>query len=143
MEGYEDKPAVSGHMPEEFDRLLGSLDGLPDVTRTKASTVTVTPPMGVGGSRTFIVHTLRQRDVVGHNADGSERAVGRDTIFLQMIGQQGSFRIAIPPAVADAIARQRDALTVKTRSKIGAARAAADKAAGKVPGFARKKGGKR
>jgi hypothetical protein len=130
---YEDKTILaSAAMPDEFDRLLGLLDGLNGVTRTKASTITVTPPLGVGGSRTFIVQTVRQRD------DGVEDVPGksRDTIFLQMVSANGSTRIAIPAAVADAIARQRDALGTITRKKMGRERAASMKAAGIKPNTA-------
>jgi hypothetical protein len=126
MRGYEDKPAVSGNMPDEFDRLRGNLDGLPDVLHTAPSTINVVPVMGVGGSRTFIVQTFRQREQ-------------GDTAFVQVIGADGSLRLVLPPSITDAIARQRDALTDKSRSKAGRERAARDKEAGKVPGFARAK----
>lgn len=46
-------------------------------------------------------------------------------------------RLAIPPEVADAIARQRDALAGKTRSK-AARRVAADRKAAGVRPFERK-----
>ncbi len=118
---------VSGNMPDEFDRLLGLLDGLNGVTRTKGSTITVVPPMGVGGSRTFIVQTYRQRD---EHADGGR---SRDTIFLQMGSGKEFVRLAIPAEVADVIARQREALTTITRKRVGKALAADRKAAGITP----------
>lgn len=114
--------AQTSSMPDEFDRLYGGLDGLPDVVKTKASTLTVTPPFGVGGSRTFIVQTVRQRDI-------------GDTVFLQVVGASGSQRIALPPNVTDVIARQRDSITGQVRSKVARATAAERKAAGKKPGF--------
>lgn len=49
---------------------------------------------------------------------------------------QRHFRTGEPD---DTIARQRDVLTTKSRSVAGKERAAADKAAGKVPGFMRGK----
>lgn len=110
------------HMPDEYDRLFGSLDGLPDVTKTKASTITVTPPLGIGGSRTFIVQTIRQKDV-------------GDIVFLQTVGSNGSLRLALLPAVTDAVARQRDALSTLSRKKAGRAAAADRKARGEKPGF--------
>jgi hypothetical protein len=119
-----DESTVSGNMPDEFDRLRGNLDGLPDVVHTSPSTITVVPVLGVGGSRTFIVQTFRQRDQ-------------GDTTFVQVISSGGSLRLVLPPSITDAIARQRDALSTKSRVKAGKARAAADKAAGKVPGFMR------
>jgi hypothetical protein len=106
---------------DAFDRLLGSLHGLPDVTCTKPSTIrTVTPLLGT--SQMFIVQTYRQRDK-------------GDVIFLECVNKDGSMRIAIPAAVSDAIARQRDALTGKVRSKIGKATAQARKDRGELPGF--------
>ena len=55
---------------------------------------------------------------------------GRDTIFVQYVGNDGSFRVALPPEVADVIARQRGSVTSKNRKT-----AARRKAAGIVPGF--------
>ena len=110
-------------MPDAYDRLLGSLHGLPDVTNTKPSTIrTITPLLGT--SELFSVQTYRQRD-------------RGDTIFLECVSKDGFIRLAIPPAVAKAIARQRDALTGKVRSK--AAKATARKAAGQEPGFMKNK----
>jgi hypothetical protein len=113
-------------MPDFFDRQLGALHGLPDVTRTKASTVRTVPPLGIGGTQVFIVSTYRQREI-------------GDTIFLEVVSNQGAVRIAIPPAVSNVIARQRDALTTKVRSKAGKERAAEAMAQGIVPGFMRNK----
>jgi len=106
---------------DKFDRMMGALHELPDVTRTKASTVVVTTPM-IGATQTFVIQTLRQREQ-------------GDTIFLQYMDDTGSLRIAIPPAAADAIARQRDALTAKVRKRIGKESAQARKARGELPAF--------
>ena len=62
-----------------------------------------------------------------------------DTIFLETISAEGSIRIAIPPKVAEAIARQRDSLTDKSRSKAAKATAADRKARGVVPAFMKKR----
>lgn len=110
----------ASQMPDEYDRLFGSLDGLPDVTRTKRSTITVTPPLGVGGSRTFILETVRQRDV-------------GDIVFLQMVGAGGSLRLALLPGVTDAIARQREAVGKLVQRQHGRRIAAERKAAGWTP----------
>jgi hypothetical protein len=118
---------VSGNMPDEFDRLLGLLDGLNGVTHVRGTTITVTPPLGVGGSRTFIIQTYRQRDEL------DEKAKAQDTIFLQMVHSGEAIRIAIPGPVADVIARQRDALTTITRKRIARQSAAVRKAAGIKP----------
>jgi hypothetical protein len=111
--------------PDSFDRLLGALHGIPDVASTKPSTIRAVTPI-VGTSELYIVQTYRQRDT-------------GDTIFLECVRQSETLRIAIPPAVADAIARQRDVLTGKTRSKAAKAVAEARKERGELPGFMRGK----
>jgi hypothetical protein len=105
----------------EFDRLVGALEGLPDVTKSKPTTVRAMMPL-IGIARSYIVQTYRQKD-------------RGDTIFLETVGSEGAIRIAIPPQVAEAIARQRDALTGKVRSK-NAKRVMADRMArGEKPAF--------
>jgi hypothetical protein len=108
-----------------FDRVVGGLDGLPDVRHTKPTTIASVLPM-LGNMQTFVVQTYRQRDV-------------GDTILLQFIDGDGGDRIVIPPKVAEAIARQRDALTKAGRRAAGRASAEAAKAAGREPAFLRKK----
>ncbi len=112
-------------MLDNFDRLIGSLEGLPDVTKTKPSTIRTTQPL-IGSSEMFIVTTFRQRD-------------RGDTIFIECIKAEGSFRLAIPPRVAETIARQREALTDKVRSKSARAVAAERKARGEPPAFVAKR----
>jgi hypothetical protein len=80
----------------------------------------------IGSSETFIVTTFRQRD-------------RGDTIFIECIKAKGSFRLAIPPRVAETIARQREALTDKVRSKSAKAVAAERKARGEQPAFVAKR----
>lgn len=106
---------------DKFDRALGALTGMPDVTKTAPATIRATAPI-VGDGQTFIVQTFRRRE------EG-------DTIFLEYVDGSGSIRIAIPPQVALTIARQRDALTVKVRRRVGKDSAAARKARGELPGF--------
>jgi hypothetical protein len=89
---------------DPFDRTIGVLHGLPDVTLTKTSVTRVVPPFGVGGTQLCVVQTYRQRDQ-------------GDTIFLEYVSETGTMRLVIPPQVAAVIARQRDQLTAKTRSK--------------------------
>lgn len=112
-------------MPDAFDRLLGGLHGIPDVACTKPSTIRTVTPI-VGTSQVFIVQTYRQRDI-------------GDTIFLECVTKEGTVRIAIPPTVADSIARQRETLTGKSRSRAATASAQARKQRGEIPGFMRKK----
>jgi hypothetical protein len=106
---------------DKFDRLMGALVNLPDVTRTKPSTVVTVSPL-IGEAQTFIIETYRQREI-------------GDTIFLQYAAAEGLIRVAIPPAAADAIARQREALTTKVRKRVGREQAEARKARGELPGF--------
>lgn len=114
----------TGNLGDTFDRIAAALDGKPDTISVKASTVMTKTFLGL--TQTSIVQTVRQNDY-------------GDTIFLQMITKDGSMRVALPPAVADLIARQREALTAKNRSR-GAKAAAMDrKAKGFVPHFGKKK----
>ena len=111
--------------PDTFDRIIGALHGLPDVTAAKPSTIQSITPM-LGRSQTFVIQTYRQREV-------------GDFIFLQLVDAEGRARIVIPPAAADAIARQRDAITTKVRQKQGRASAADRKARGLEPAFAKRR----
>ena len=103
---------------DTYDRQIGALKGLPDVIEVKPSTVRVTIPL-LGLSQTFIVQTLRQREVGDH-------------VFLETVSRDGAIRIVLPQ-VADAIARQRDALTAKSRSKAAKALAQERKERGELP----------
>jgi hypothetical protein len=116
---------VSPAMPDQFDRLLGQLHGLPDVTITKPSTVRTVTPL-VGSSALYIVQTFR------HAEQG-------DTIFLECVLKSGTVRLVLPPKVATLIARQRDALSGKSRSRAAKAVAQARKERGELPGFLKKK----
>ena len=113
-------------MPDAFDRQLGALHGLPDVIKSSVSTIRAVPPLGVGGSQVFIVQTYRQ----------SERG---DTIFLEASGSDGTVRLVLPPAVCNLIARQRDALSTKSRSRAAKAQAEDRKAKGIQPAFLKKR----
>jgi hypothetical protein len=110
---------------DKFDRMLGGLHNLPDVISTKPSTVVAVLPL-IGQAQTYIIQTLRQREK-------------GDTIFVQYVDDQGSVRLVIPPAAAEAIARQRDSLTTKARKRAAQEQAQARKARGEVPGFMKKR----
>lgn len=116
--------ATRSALGDEFDRTVRSLTGLPDVISTKASTVRHVTPV-LNQAQTFIVQTYRQ----------AERG---DTVLIEYVDANGSFRMVIPPGVADTIARQRDALTTKRRVQIGKQAAAERKAAGLAPAFQKK-----
>lgn len=109
--------------PSQYDRLLGHLDGLPDALSTRPTTIRDTTPI-TGQSQTFIIHTVRQ-------------AGEGDFIFLEFFGDAGHVRLALPPKVANAIARQRAALTKRGRSMRAKAQAADRMARGEKPGFMR------
>jgi hypothetical protein len=106
---------------DPFDRMMGELTGLPDVTHTKPTTIQAFVPL-IGAVVQVTIVTFRQR----------ERG---DTIFLTYADADGLKRIHLPPAAADAIARQRDVLTTKVRKKVAKDQAAARKARGEVPAF--------
>lgn len=113
---------TNGTGPDRFDRVIGSLHGLPDVRNTRPSTVTTVMPI-LGSVQTFVVQTYRD-----------DRG---DTIALQMVDAEGRARIIIPPAVSHAIARQRDALTTANRRASSKRVAQERKARGEKPAFAR------
>ncbi len=119
MNKHSDDNTQAG--PSPFDRVMGSLHGLPDVAQTKASTLRVVPAFGIG-AQLYVVQTFRQTDV-------------GDTIFLEHVSEQGTTRIVIPPSVSSAIARQRDQLTTKVRSKAAKKNAQDRKDRGELPGF--------
>lgn len=108
-----------------FDRTMRALHGLPDVAHTKATTIRTMHPV-LELAQTFIVQTYRHRE-------------NGDTIFVEYASTEGLVRIALPPAVADTIARQRDALSTKNRKQSARAEAARRKAQGILPGFLKKK----
>lgn len=89
---------------QEFDRKIGELTGLPDVVHTRQATVRYLTDL-TGEAQTFIVTTYRQREKGDH-------------IFIEFIGAEGTYRIMIPPSVANLIARQRDQLATKSRKKV-------------------------
>lgn len=111
------KDDIDNPLGDEFDRMMRRLTGLPDTIHTQPSNVTTITPL-IGLSQTWIIQTYRRRD----RGDGGGRDTTEDIIFLQNISAAGSMRVVVPPAVANAIARQRDALTTKSR-RIGAKQA--------------------
>ena len=107
----------------EFDRLEGALHGLPDVVLTKPTTIRARMPL-IGIAQTYVLQTYRQ--------------VGKgDHAFIETIQDGHALRLVLPPEVNDALARQRESLTDKSRSKAAKRVAAERKEAGIVPGFLR------
>lgn len=116
----------------KFDRAIGALDGIPDVIKTSPTTIRTTTPLS-GEAETFIVQTFRMND------DGKTG----DTVFLEYVDERGTVRIVLPPKVTACIARQRDSLSARSRSKAAKAAAADRKARGVVPGFMKAKAKKK
>lgn len=114
--------SMSEHGPDAYDRQLAALHGLPDTVRTKTATTRTIPPLGIGGTELWILQTYRQREQ-------------GDFLFLEVVGQAGTVRLVIPPAVTAVINRQRDAVTGMVRSKAARASAADRKARGWRPDF--------
>src|SRR5262252_1453018 len=113
----KDTPVVSGNMPDTFDLTLADLDGAPGVLSTKAAVYDIVTP------------------VVGNE----EETRATFTVLLQHYGRGRPERLVLPPAVADAILRQREALTTRAvsqrASKLGHAQWQARQAAGLAPAF--------
>jgi hypothetical protein len=115
-------------VPDAFDRVIGYLHDLPDVVHTKPTAKRSVMPM-VGTAQLYYVQTYRQREV-------------GDTIFIETVREGVTIRIAIPPNVADVIARQRASLTTMCRKRSAKATAQARMERGEVPGFMKGKRGK-
>jgi len=112
------------HLGTVYDKTIRSLEGVPDVTKTKAVTIRFVHPI-LELLQTFVVQTYRHR----------ERG---DTVSIEFMDKDGSYRIALPPAVCNAIARQRGSATTANRKKAAKAEAARRKAMGIKPGFMKK-----
>jgi hypothetical protein len=84
----------------KYDRIRGGLDGV--ALFTKPSTIKNVQNI-TGKSETFVVETCRHDEL------------GGDFVFIEMMDETGVVRLALPPRVANAIASQRDSLTVRRR----------------------------
>lgn len=109
---------------DHFNRLLGALHGLPEVASTRPSVVQAVTVI-TGESEFYSVQTYRHE--------------GRDTIFLQCVRHGETIRMALPPAVANAIARQRESLGKRVRSSTAKRIAQERKDRGELPGFMKRK----
>ncbi len=122
----EDMQTGNAPYVDAFDRTIGLLHGLPDVTEVKTSVTRVVPPFGVGGTQLYVVQTYRQKEQ-------------GDTIFLEHVSETGTVRLVIPPQVSAVIARQREQLTAKTRSKAAKAVVQERQERGEIPAFLKSK----
>jgi len=80
-----------------------------------------------GRAETFLVESSRELEN------------GKTTVFIECVDSEGIVRLALPPKVADAISRQREALGQRAKSKSAKRVAQERKDAGIVPGFMQKK----
>src|SRR5581483_10856056 len=78
---------------DTYDRQIGALKGLPDVIEVKPSTVRVTIPL-LGLSQTFIVQTIRQREVGDH-------------VFLETVSRDDAVTAKSRSKAAKALAQER------------------------------------
>jgi|SRR5690348_17738310 len=118
------KEQVKDRTLSQFDRVRGGLEGV--AMFTKPATVKNVQII-TGKSETFIVETARHSEL-------------GDTIFVECMNEDGLVRLALPPKVANAIARQRDALTTRARSQAARAVAQERKERGELPGFMKSRG---
>ena len=77
---------------DKFDRLMGALAELPDVTRTKATKIVTTSPL-IGATQTFIVQTTRWTTCLSDlpqacTADGNQRIL--DVLVVERISRHGA-----------------------------------------------------
>jgi hypothetical protein len=127
-------------LPDTFDKALDSLDGRPDTTKTKPTTIRTMPLLAIGGSVLHIVQTVRQQDKrrdkhgdLVKDKHGNEVTVSKDFVFYECHMADGNYRLVLPPEVVEAIVRQRDALTAKLRSKAAKQAVETRKALGMTP----------
>ena len=102
-------PRPGTNLGDAYDRAVCDLDGRPGVTKTQPSTIRVNSALTTT-TETYIVQTYRDE----------ERG---DTILVERGSAERMTRMVLPPKVAEAVARQREALTTKSR-KAGAQKAA-------------------
>jgi hypothetical protein len=91
----------------DYDRKLGELHGLPDGLETKPVVIQAVDMSGRGA--VYTVQTFRLEDELKRRGD---------TIFLTCIQGGQTIQLVLPPAVAAAIARQREGLSKRHRSRV-------------------------
>jgi hypothetical protein len=126
----DDNEAKGSPLGDTYDRVARGLRGLPDTVKAGPATIETFTPV-VELAETWIVTTVRSAAAakLGTNPESRKQRERGDVIFLQVISGAGGQRFILPPDVADAIARQRDALSAKNRTRaarvnVRAARAA-------------------
>lgn len=130
-----ESPTTPAPAPGTYDRLLGSMDGLPGVSSTKSTTVAVVMPI-LGTSQTYIIRTFRSQAA---DMDGKPKPA-TFTVFLQFIEGERAVKIVLPAKVAEAILRQRESLTKTAMRRRGKEVMQARMDAGFKPNFGGKRG---
>ena len=124
---------MTDHQQDRFDRVLGSIEGLPDVRKSKPSTTLSVMPL-LGNAVTHVVQTYRSPDF-------------GFLVFLQIVDAEGRSRILLPDKVCQAIYRQRAAVldtstpASRARKRVTAERARTKKAKAKRQAARRANGG--
>lgn len=108
-----------------FDRRLGQLIGLNDCVASGEAVIREVPTLGVGGTETFIVQTVRQLEAGDH-------------VFIEKVSDEGTVRLVLPPRVVAAIVRQREGNITRTRRRNGRAAMEQRMAEGYTPTFGKK-----
>jgi hypothetical protein len=95
----------------EHDRLLAEYEGLPDALKTGTSTIRAVPFIPTHPTSLWVVQTLRVKD-------------RGDFAFITRVSDpDGALQLVLPPQVTEVLARQRDQLTTRSRSKAAKSRA--------------------
>lgn len=98
---------------DTFDRIYGSMHGLPDHEWSRPTTVTSALPM-IGRTQTYVLQTVRTPE-------------GGNVGFLQMVDAEGRARIVIPEKVMAALFRHREQLMKRGQRERGRDQMAARK----------------
>lgn len=127
---------VSPAMPDDYDRELSRLDRANGVTRTKPTQLRVIPILGVGGSSSYSVTTMREQPP--QTADDERQTRPTFTVFLEIGHRERLTRVVLPDAVLSVILRQRDALASQAARRAAKQAAETRKARGFVPTFGKR-----
>jgi hypothetical protein len=114
-------------MPDEFDRVLGQLDGS---LSTRPAPLQNIPLLGVGGVKTYIIRTFREV-----KPDPKDETKGKPEFWTAIIitGKDGTYQHVLPPKVVDLMIRQRESLQTTARKRAAKALAAKRARAGIRP----------
>lgn len=122
---------VPEYQIDSYDRALGDVVATHGALTGKMFVKDIVTPI-TGQALTYQVQTYR----VMRAKDGDEQESKPEFwMFIKYIEGNKATKIALPPVVCEAIARQWDALTGKARKKAAARGAATRKALGIVPTF--------